>query len=102
MKVMEPCFQKISIKRVRDELIITDGSQTIGIPIEEFDGVFFFPRKNPDGLCATIDETNIHCYVKGECSSVLSTTIANVKAVRESMHRKVWNSIINHMLLIND
>lgn len=95
---MEPCFQKISIKRVSNELIITDGSQTIGIPVEEVDGVFFFPRKNPNGLCASIDENNIHCYVKGECSSVLPTTIANVKTVRESMHRKVWNNIIQSLL----
>lgn len=99
---MEPCFQKISIRRIGDELIINDSMETISIPVEEVDGVFFFPRKNPDGLCASIDESNIHCWVKGTCSFMLPTTITNVKAVRESMHRKVWNSIINHMFLIND
>ena len=99
---MEHCFQKISIRRINDELIITDSMETISIPVEEVDRVFFFPRMNADGLCASIDETNIHCFVKGTCSSVLPTTIANVKTVRESMHRKVWNSIINHMFLIND
>lgn len=88
----------IELRRINDELFINDGCyQTFHIPIEEVDGVFFFPRKNPDGLCATIDETNIHCYVKGFVSSVLPTTIDNIKTVRESMHRRVWNSIINHI-----
>lgn len=88
----------IELRRIFDELVITDGIQTLSIPIEEVDGFLFFPRKNPDGLCATVDETNIHCYVKGECSSVLPTTVDNIKTVRESMHRKVWNTIIQSLL----